>query len=60
MVEMANTLLSPLLAITPLIGGFLVDRLSFSHLFGVTAGIALLALLCILLWLPEPRHHNGE
>jgi MFS family permease len=54
-VGMANTLLSPSLAVAPLIGGFLVDRFSFLHLFGVTGGLALLALVCILLWLPEPR-----
>jgi hypothetical protein len=43
---MANTVLSPSLAIAPLIGGLPVDRLSFSHLFGTTASIAALALVC--------------
>jgi hypothetical protein len=42
---MANTLLSPSLAIAPLIGGFLVDRFSFSHLFGASASMAILALV---------------
>jgi predicted MFS family arabinose efflux permease len=48
-------ILEPPPPVAPLIGGFLVDRFSFLHLFGVTGGLALLALVCILLWLPEPR-----
>jgi MFS family permease len=57
-IGMANTLLSPVFAAAPLIGGLLVDRLSFAHLFGVTAGVAALALVVIRVWLPEPRREE--
>jgi MFS family permease len=57
-IGIANTILSPVLAVAPLIGGMLVDRISYAALFGVDLAIVVVALLTTILWLPDPRHMN--
>jgi predicted MFS family arabinose efflux permease len=56
--SVANTLLSPVFAIAPLIGGLLVDNLSYLALFVVNLAVAVVALLVTIFWLPDPRRSN--
>lgn len=55
---LSNTLLSPVLAVAPLIGGMLVDRASYSALFAVDLTIVILSIVITIIWLPEPRKHS--
>ena len=54
-IGVANTLLAPVFAVAPLIGGMLVDNLSYLTLFSVNLFVALIALFITMFWLPNPR-----
>jgi MFS family permease len=58
-IGVSNTLLSPVLAASPLIGGMLVDKFSFMTLFTVNLVISIAALMITIFWLPEPRKAGG-
>lgn len=59
-VGMANTLLSPVLAAAPLIGGMLVDSFSYRTLFAVTLSIGAVGILVAQYVLPDPRLKAGQ
>lgn len=52
---LSNTLLSPVLAVAPLIGGMLIDRISYPALFEVDLVIVIAAVVVTAVWLPDPR-----
>ncbi len=54
-VGMSNTLLSPVLAAAPVIGGLLVDGFSYRTLFAVTLAIGGAGMLVAHYVLPDPR-----
>ena len=54
-VGMANTLLSPVLAAAPLVGGLLVDQFSYNALFAVTLVIGIAGIMVAVFVLPDPR-----
>jgi MFS family permease len=59
-VGIANTLLGPVYALAPLLGGLLVDSFSHRALFLAVLGLALVGLLAAWKWMVEPRTKRGE
>ena len=57
---LSNTLISPVLAVAPLVGGMLVDRISYSALFAVDLVIVIVAVIATAVWLPEPRRQYAK
>ncbi len=55
-VALANTVKAPFLGLSPLIGGFLADKISFSFVFVLTIFILLGGLLYLIFLVKEPRH----
>ena len=54
-IGMANTLISPVTFLAPVIGGWLIDAVSFELTFGVFALAALLSVLVYVLPMHDPR-----
>jgi MFS family permease len=54
-IGITNTLISPVLAIAPLVAGMLVDHISYPALFGVDFTIVIVAFITTVFWLPDPR-----
>jgi len=54
-VGIANTVLAPVVTIGPLVGGWLVDGVSYGALFVMAASLSLAALLLTRLILEDPR-----
>ncbi|MFH1026887.1 MAG: MFS transporter [Pseudomonadota bacterium] len=59
-IGIANTLLGPVYALAPLLGGLLVDSFSHQALFMAVLGLALVGLLATWKWMVEPRRRGGE
>ena len=55
-VALANTVKAPFLGLSPLIGGFLADKISFPFVFVLTIFILLGGLLYLIFLVKEPRH----
>jgi MFS family permease len=54
-IGLSNTLLAPLFALAPILGGWLVTMFGFQVLFLVAMICATLGGLCLGLWVKEPR-----
>lgn len=54
-IGLSNTLLAPLFALAPILGGWLVTQFGFQVLFLVAMVFAALGALCLGLWVKEPR-----
>jgi MFS family permease len=54
-IGLSNTLLAPLFALAPILGGWLVTLFGFQVLFLVAMVFAGLGALCLGLWVKEPR-----
>jgi len=54
-IGITNTLISPVLAIAPLVAGLLVDHISYPALFTVDFIIVIIAFVTTVFWLPDPR-----
>ncbi len=52
----ANTFKAPFMALSPLLGGFLADRISFPFVFVLTILVLLGGISCLALLVKEPRH----
>ncbi len=59
-IGIANTLLGPVYALAPLLGGLLVDSFSHQALFLAVLGLALVGLLATWKWMVEPRTRGEE
>jgi MFS family permease len=59
-IGIANTLLGPVYAIAPLLGGLLVDSFSHQALFLVVLGLSVVGLLAAWKWMIEPRLSKKE
>ncbi len=56
-IGISNTLLSPVMAAAPLIGGLLVDNFSYAALFSVNLSVAFISLILTIRWLPDPKRY---
>lgn len=54
-IGMANTLIAPVTVFAPIIGGWLVDAVSFELTFGIFALAGLLSILVFVIPMQEPR-----
>ena len=54
-IGLTNTLMAPVLALAPLLGGWLATIMGYRGLFAVAAITALLGALLLTLWVREPR-----
>jgi MFS family permease len=59
-IGIANTLLGPVYALAPLLGGLLVDNLSHQALFLAVLGLSVVGLLATWKWMLEPRPRGGR
>ena len=57
-IGMANTLISPVTFFAPVIGGWLIDAVSFELTFGIFALAALLSVFVYVLPMHDPRDSN--
>ncbi|GAI11203.1 unnamed protein product, partial [marine sediment metagenome] len=55
-VALANTVKAPFVSLSPLLGGFLADRIGFPFVFSITIFILLGGILYLALFVREPRH----
>ena len=58
-IGMANTLIAPVSILAPIIGGWLVDAVSFELSFGAFALAGLLSILVMSFAMDEPRGTAG-
>ena len=54
-IGMANTLIAPVSIFAPIIGGWLIDAVSFELTFGIFALAGLLSILVFVIPMEEPR-----
>ena len=59
-IGIANTLLGPVYALAPLLGGLLVDRFSHQAMFLAVLGLAVVGFLAAWKWMVEPRSRRGK
>jgi len=55
-IALSNTVKAPFMSLSPLLGGFLADKISFSFVFILTIFILLGGILYLSLLVKEPRH----
>jgi len=55
-IALANTIRAPFMSLSPLLGGFLADKLSFPFVFVLTIFILLGGILYSVFFVQEPRH----
>ncbi len=55
-VALANTIRAPFMSLSPLLGGFLADKISFSFVFILTIFVLLGGILYLTFLVKEPRH----
>ncbi len=55
-IALANTIKAPFMSLSPLLGGFLADRIGFPFVFVLTIFILLGGLLYLAFLVKEPRH----
>lgn len=55
-IALTNTIKAPFMSLSPLLGGFLADRIGFPFVFAITIFILLGGLLYLALLVKEPRH----
>lgn len=58
-IGISNTVLGPLMALAPLVGGLLVNYFDYQALFGAAMIFGLIGLIYVLLKVEEPRRLNG-
>lgn len=56
-IGLGHTLLALPLTVAPLLGGFLIDRIGYRFVFGLTALVAFVSLAILILMVKEPRRH---
>jgi MFS family permease len=59
-VGLTNTLLAPVKASAPVVGGWLATWASYRGMFVVALTISLLGAILLALWVREPRHVTAE
>ncbi len=55
-IALANTIKAPFMSLSPLLGGFLADRVGFPFVFTITIFILLGGILYMVFLVKEPRH----
>ena len=55
-IALSNTIRAPFMSLSPLLGGFLADRVGFPLVFVITIFIILAGLLYLVFLVKEPRH----
>ena len=55
-IALANTIRAPFVSLSPLLGGFLADRVGFPFVFVLTVFILLGGIVYLVLFVKEPRH----
>lgn len=55
-IALTNTVKAPFMSLSPLLGGFLADRIGFPFVFAITIFILLGGILYLALLVKEPRH----
>ena len=58
-IGMANTLIAPVTVLAPIIGGWLVDAVSFELTFGIFAVAGLLSILVYVILMEDPHELSG-
>ena len=58
-IGMANTLIAPVTVLAPIIGGWLVDAVSFELTFGIFAVARLLSILVYVILMEDPHELSG-
>ncbi len=55
-IALTSTVKAPFMSLSPLLGGFLADKIGFPFVFAITVFILLGGLLYLALLVKEPRH----
>lgn len=55
-IGLTNTLIGPVALVAPLLGGWLVDAISFSAMFFVSGAAGLISMLLMQVMVQDPRH----
>jgi MFS family permease len=58
-IGLANTVIGVFSGASPLIGGLLVDKISYAWMFGIALILTLLGTAAMRFWVAEPRFHNS-
>lgn len=56
-IGLGHTMLALPLTVAPLLGGFLIDKIGYRFVFGLTALVAFVGLAILILMVKEPRRH---
>lgn len=55
-IALTNTVKAPFMSLSPLLGGFLADKIGFPSVFVITIFILLAGILYLIFFVKEPRH----